>query len=80
MSDILLSFEVMDFEGIDLVRRIDPYAVYPVEQDHPFYVLIETCSIKSESELESGTANQDNERLYKVLEECDSIIKDGVFS
>lgn len=70
LSEILSAFELMDGESQVLVHNVTKNKK-PLENDHPFYCLIETSGSNSE---------HDNEKLEKFLEYVmeKEIVSDGV--
>ena len=70
LSEILSAFELMDAQSQDLVHSVTPNK-RPLEDQHPFYCLIETSGSNSE---------HDNEKLERFLEDVmgKDIVTDGV--
>ncbi len=70
LSEILSAFELMDSHSQDLVHKVTKNK-RPLEDQHPFYCLIETSGSNSE---------HDNEKLEKFLEHVmeNDIVQDGV--
>lgn len=70
LSEILSAFELMDSKSQDLVQLVRG-ANKPLEDDHPFYCLIETSG---------SNGDHDYEKLEKFLEDVmgKEIITDGV--
>lgn len=70
LSEILSAFELMDHESQQLVQRQTKNR-YPLENQHPFYCLIETSGSNSE---------HDSEKLEAFLEDVmgKEIVSDGV--
>lgn len=71
LSEILSAFELMDSKSQKLVGRVRPDAKRPLEDDHPFYCLIETSGSNGE---------HDYAKLEAFLEDVmtKEIITDGV--
>ncbi|PBP27551.1 D-lactate dehydrogenase 2 [Diplocarpon rosae] len=72
LSEILSAFELMDQQSQDLVRKVTKNK-RPLENEYPFYCLIETSG---------SNAEHDNEKLEKFLEHVmeKEIILDGVLA
>lgn len=70
LGEILSAFELMDVNSQSLVKEFTGNKS-PLEDEHPFYCLIETSGSNSE---------HDNEKLEKFLEKVmeDEIVDDGV--
>lgn len=70
LSEILSAFELMDSHSQNLVHRVTKNK-RPLENEHPFYCLIETSG---------SNAEHDNEKLEKFLEYVmeKEIVSDGV--
>lgn len=70
LSEILSAFELMDGESQKIVQGVTKNK-YPLEGEHPFYVLIETSGSNSE---------HDNEKLEAFLEHvmAEEVVSDGV--
>ncbi|CAG9972050.1 unnamed protein product [Clonostachys byssicola] len=71
LSEILSAFELMDLQSQQLVSKVRPDVQKPLEDDHPFYCLIETSG---------SNAEHDYAKLEKFLEDvmAKEIISDGV--
>jgi (R)-2-hydroxyglutarate---pyruvate transhydrogenase len=72
LSEILSAFELMDGLSMNLVHRVKPDKK-PLDDEHPFYCLIETSGSNGE---------HDYEKLEKFLEDVmtKEIISDGVLA
>lgn len=70
LSEILSAFELMDNRSQDLVHQVTKNKK-PLEDEHPFYCLIETSGSNSE---------HDTEKLEKFLEDVmeNDVVQDGV--
>ncbi|KAI9901873.1 hypothetical protein N3K66_003690 [Trichothecium roseum] len=73
LSEILSAFELMDGGSQGLVRRVRTDAKRPLEDDHPFYCLVETSGSNGE---------HDYEKLESFLEDVlgKEIVSDGVLA
>lgn len=71
LSEILSAFEFMDSNSQKLTKKHLPDAPYPFEDDHPFYVLIETSGANKE---------HDDAKLESFLESAmeEELVVDGV--
>ncbi|KAI9740499.1 MAG: hypothetical protein M1834_005079 [Cirrosporium novae-zelandiae] len=72
LSEILSAFELMDRESQDIVHSVKDKK-RPLEEQHPFYVLIETSG---------SNAEHDSEKLESFLEHVmsEEIVSDGVLA
>lgn len=70
LSEILSAFELMDSESQQLVKKVTKNN-FPLENEYPFYCLIETSG---------SNAEHDNEKLEAFLEDVmtKEIVSDGV--
>lgn len=71
LSEILSAFEFMDSSSQALTKKHIPDSPYPFEDDHPFYVLIETSGANKE---------HDDAKLESFLESAmeEELVVDGV--
>lgn len=72
LSEILSAFELMDRQSQDLVHTVTKKKK-PLDNDHPFYCLIETSG---------SNAEHDSEKLERFLEHVmsEEIVSDGVLA
>lgn len=66
LGDVLQAVEMMDSVAIQILRDIHPDAVFPFNEEHPFYALVEIASSAQTSASDAEDADLD--RMYSFVE------------